>query len=158
MSGAGSRRWQEESHICGQQLLFVVDARHGDLTLADHGEVVRVRRDEKHLCGEERRISASSLSFFLMRGARLTDQLRFVSRHDLVEDVVAPLLRQLEGHSGLLQQVCARAQAGIVDIILQTFEFLTEGNKLTGFNVSGRQFSCGSEVNPDEFTLRKVKG
>lgn len=92
-----------------------------------------------------------------MEGARRTDQLRFVSRHNLVEDVVAPLLRQLERHSGLLQQVCGQG-AGIIARTLRQSEFLTEENQLTGFNVSGRQFSCGSEVNPDEFTLGKVKG
>lgn len=45
---------QTASHVCGQQLLFVVDARHGDLTLADHGEVVRVGGDEEHLCGGQK--------------------------------------------------------------------------------------------------------
>lgn len=46
----------EAAHVCGQQLLVVVDALHGDLTLADHGEVVGIRGDEKHLCIEERRV------------------------------------------------------------------------------------------------------
>lgn len=35
----------------------------------------------------------------------LTDQLRFVVGHHLVEDVVASLIRKLECHSRLLQQV-----------------------------------------------------
>ena len=35
----------------------------------------------------------------------LTYELRFVTRHELVEDVVAPLSRQLERHPRLLQQI-----------------------------------------------------
>ncbi len=35
----------------------------------------------------------------------LTNQLRFVACHELIEDVVAPLSRQLERHSRLLQQI-----------------------------------------------------
>lgn len=34
-----------------------------------------------------------------------TNYLRFVACHQLEEDVVASLIGQLEGHSGLLQQV-----------------------------------------------------
>lgn len=44
---------EEAAHVGGQQLLLVVNALHGDLTLADQGEVVRVGCDEKHLCREE---------------------------------------------------------------------------------------------------------
>ena len=38
----------------------------------------------------------------------LTNKLRFVVGHHLVEDVVASLIRQLETYSGLLQQVCEK--------------------------------------------------
>lgn len=36
----------QETHIGGFQLNFVVNAGHSDLTLAAHGEVVGVGRDE----------------------------------------------------------------------------------------------------------------
>lgn len=85
-------------------------ARHGDLTPTDHREVVRGRRDEKHLCREEQGSGAE--------------------------------LRPSGDYGGYFTES----------------QFLTEENKLTGFNVSGRQLSCGSEVNPDEFSLREVKG
>lgn len=45
MAGIG----QLSTHISGQQLLFVVDAGHGNLPLTYHGEVIRVGRDEEHL-------------------------------------------------------------------------------------------------------------
>ena len=47
----------------------------------------------------------------------LTDQLRFVSCHQLIEDVVAPLSRQLEGHARLLQQICqSKVQKGVMPV------------------------------------------
>lgn len=76
----------------------------------DHREVVRGRRDEKHLCREEQGSGAE--------------------------------LRPSGDYGGYFTES----------------QFLTEENKLTGFNVSGRQLPCGSEVNPDEFSLREVKG
>lgn len=105
----------------------------------------------------ERRIVVLVLKSFQTKGSCPTYELGFVSSHNLVEDVVAPLLRQLERDSGLLQQVCGRTRVRIIEIILEQSAFLKEKNKLTGLNVSGRQFSCGSEVNPDEFSLQENK-
>lgn len=41
---------EESAHVCGQQLLFVIDAGHGDLPLTYHGEVIRVCGNEEHFC------------------------------------------------------------------------------------------------------------
>lgn len=98
----------EAAHVCGQQLLIVVNALHGDLTLADRGEVVGICGDEKHLWIEEKKGLPLVLKDIPLKCPHPTDELGFVSGHDLVEDVVAPLLRQLERHSGLLQQVWVR--------------------------------------------------
>lgn len=107
--------------------------------------------------GSKRRTVALVLKGFQMKRSCPTYELGFVSSHNLVEDVVAPLLRQLERDPGLLQQVCGRTRVRIIEIILERSAFLKEKDKLTGLNVSGRQFSCGSEVNPDEFTLQENK-
>lgn len=112
----------------------------------------------RSISAERRRSTvALVLKSFQTKRSCPTYELGFVSSHDLVEDVVAPLLRQLERDSGLLQQVCGRPHVRIIEIILEQSAFLKEQNKLTGLNVSGREFSCGSEVNPDEFTLQENK-
>lgn len=44
---------QEATHVCGHQLLFVVNAGHTDLPLTYHGEVIWVCCYEKHFCREK---------------------------------------------------------------------------------------------------------
>lgn len=46
------------------------------------------------------------MKFETEKPSEFTDQFWLVASLDLVEDVVAPLFRQLEGHPRLLQQIC----------------------------------------------------
>lgn len=56
----------------------------------------------------DKRVNAIQNILFLLSLKCLTNNLRFVVGHHLVEDVVASLIGQLEAHSGLLQQVCEK--------------------------------------------------
>ena len=71
------------SSICCNELLHVINAFDSDFTLTDHWVVIGVGGDQKTL-----------------------QELRLVASHQLIEDVVAPLSRQLEGYTRLLQQIC----------------------------------------------------
>lgn len=103
---------QTLTHISSNQLLFIINACHCDLTLTAHGEVIGVGGDERHFC----KIRAEHLlcSFTILhlqlhalnKICASTNQLRLVVGHHLVEDVVASLIWKLECHSRFLQQIC----------------------------------------------------
>lgn len=72
------------------------------------------------------------------------------SRHNLVEDVVGSFKCLLGNDTSFFKQIC------------KVINSITKGNhtlvvRLTSFNISTSQFTSGTEVNTDEFTLNKKK-
>ncbi|TRY94370.1 hypothetical protein DNTS_006263 [Danionella cerebrum] len=76
-------------YICGDELLHIIDTLYSDFSLTDHRVVIRVGGDEQGLCEKRERGNTQPCG-------SLTQQLWLVARHELVEDVVTPLGRQLE--------------------------------------------------------------
>lgn len=75
------------------------------------------------------------------------------SRHHLVEDVVRTLKGLLGDDTGLLEQVWQKITIlGQVQDVTRRVLSLLKGI-LTGLDISTSQFTGGSEVDTDEFTL-----
>lgn len=86
--------------------------------------------------------------------AVLTKQFRLLIGEDLVEDVVASLSFQLESNSWLFQQVCnmyAHINSSSSSLIF--IKAVSPPHLLTGLNVTRGQFSRGTKMNTNEFTL-----
>lgn len=93
-------------HVCRHQLVGVVDARDADFSLTDEGVVEGVGGDEEQICRKGNLLETLSLKMLNeAHGSRCTNELRLLVAGELIEDVITSLGRQLERHSGLLQQV-----------------------------------------------------
>ena len=98
-----------KGHVGGAHFLGVIHTGHGQHTLADEVESAGIRLGRQ---------TAHGMVFGISVG------------HDLVEDVVISLDLQLEGDTGLLQEV--------------------------GLDIGGGDFVGGAEVDTDEFTLLDI--
>lgn len=84
----------------------------------------------------------------------LTEQFRLLIGEDLIEDVVASLSFQLEGDSRLFQQVCnMHTHVNFSSSSLLYRKAVSPLHLLTGLNVTRGQFSRGTKMNTNEFTL-----
>lgn len=94
------------TYISGNQLLCVINTRHADLSLTDKWVVIGVGGDEESLWKGSKGVIRSVLcSSWLTVVLFVTYDLRLFVGHNLVENVVAPLCRQLKRYSGFFQQI-----------------------------------------------------
>lgn len=91
---------------------------------------------------------------------QLTDKFRLLVGKNLVEDMVASLSLQLEGDSGLFQQIWNRSTGPVRG------HSAPRGSEappiplsvLTSFNICRSQLSGGAEMDADELALRRGRG
>lgn len=164
------------SYISSNEFFNVIDTLDSDFPVTDHGEIIWV-------CGDQQRLwkiktQHNYKRIYCVLWARIhcsksksnwrdpiihsshTDQFRFVACCELIEDVVAPLSRQLACDSRLLQQICV--DSCCEEFRLSRMKSDTSDHhdnscglslSLTCLNISWSQLSSCAKVNSDKLSL-----